>query len=138
VRTLVIVLALIGLGCSTKVDHEKQFEERMKNVTLVGYSTRLNKEGTFGPERYKIESVTKVGGETWMFNATMNYSGKEISFPIPITVKWAGKAAVITMEDLTIPTVGTWTAHIVLSGDQYAGTWSGEKGGGQMFGKIER
>jgi hypothetical protein len=46
------------------------------------------------------------------------------------------KAAVITMEDLTIPGVGTWTAHIVLSGDQYAGTWSGKRGGGQMFGKI--
>ena len=133
-RYFVFLLALVS--CSKPPDHEKAFEERMKNVTLVGYSTRTNKEGTFGPERYKIESVSKMAGDTWMFKSKMNYDGNEISVPIPITVKWAGKAAVITLEDLTIPGVGTWTAHVVLSGDQYAGTWSGKRGGGQMFGKI--
>jgi len=32
--------------------------------------------------------------------------------------------------------MGTFTARVVLYRDQYAGTWSGEKSGGQMFGKI--
>jgi hypothetical protein len=45
---------------------------------------------------------------------------------------------VITLTDFAIPGVGTWTARVLLYRDQYAGTWSGKRGGGQMFGKIVR
>ncbi|MBM3787961.1 MAG: hypothetical protein FJW30_26735 [Acidobacteria bacterium] len=131
-----LALFVFLVGCGAKADHEKEFETRMKGVTLVGSSTRTNKDGVFGPERYRIDSVTKAAGDTWIFQTRMNYSGKEIAVPIPVPVRWVGKTPVIAMEDLTIPGVGTWTAHIVLSGDQYAGTWKGEKGGGQMFGRI--
>lgn len=137
-KTLALFLAAAVLSAedAAQLANEKAFEERMKGVTLVGYSTRLDREGNFGPERYKIDSVTKTSGETWLFKARMSYQGKEVAVPIPITIKWAGKAPVITLEDFTIPGFGAWTAHVVLSGNQYAGTWSGKNGGGQMYGKI--
>ena len=135
---------LVGLlllsGCaktvSQQADYERLFQERMQNVTLLGYSTRTNKEGTFGPEKYKIESVSKVSGDTWLFKTRLRYDGKDLPVPIPITLKWAGDTPVITLTDMTIPGVGTWTARVMLYRDQYAGTWSGKNHGGQMFGKI--
>ena len=137
-KTLALFLAAFAVTAqdAAQLANEKAFEERMKGVTLVGYSTRLDREGTFGPERYKIDSVAKSSGETWVFKTRMTHQGKEIPVSFPITIKWAGKAPVITLEDFTIPGFGTWTAHVVLSGNQYAGTWSGKSGGGQMYGKI--
>jgi hypothetical protein len=110
----------------------------MAGVTLVGHSTRLSREGVFGPEHYYIDAINHVSGDTWLFRTRLRYHGTEIPVPIPLSVQWAGDTPVITLTDLAIPGVGKYTARIVLYREQYAGTWSGEKGGGQMFGKIVR
>ena len=136
VYLLLILLAACGNPVTQQAEYERLLQERMRNVTLVGHSTRTNKEGTFGPERYKIESIRKVSGDTWLFQTRLRYDGKDLPVPIPVTLKWAGDTPVITLTDLTIPGVGTWTARVLLYRDQYAGTWSGKTHGGQMFGKI--
>jgi hypothetical protein len=110
----------------------------MSGVTLVGNSTRLNRDGVFGPERYHIDGINHVTGDTWLFRTRLNYHDKEIPVPIPLSVKWAGDTPVITLTDLAIPGVGTYSARVVLYRDQYAGTWNGQRGGGQLFGKIVR
>jgi hypothetical protein len=137
---LLVFLLVLAAGCGNKVsqqaEYERLFQERMQNVTLVGYSTRTNKEGTFGPEKYKIESISKISGDTWLFKTRLRYDGKDLPVPIPISVVWSGDTPVITLTDMTIPGVGTWTARVMLYRDQYVGIWSGEKHGGQMFGKI--
>jgi hypothetical protein len=127
-----------GRPAQSEVERNRAFTQSMAGVTLVGSSTRLNREGLSGPERYHIDGVTHVSGDTWLFRARLNYHGKEIPVPIPLSVKWAGDTPVITLTDLAIPGVGTWTARVLLYRDQYAGTWSGQKGGGQLFGKIVR
>ncbi len=136
VYLLLILLAACGNPVTQQAEYERLLQERMRNVTLVGHSTRTNKEGTFGPEKYKIESIRKVSGDTWLFQTRLRYDGKDLPVPIPVTLKWAGDTPVITLTDLTIPGVGTWTARVLLYRDQYAGTWSGKTHGGQMFGKI--
>ena len=50
----------------------------------------------------------------------------------------AGAVNAVWAADLAIPGLGSYTARVLLYRDQYAGTWSGKKGGGQMFGKIVR
>jgi hypothetical protein len=139
----VAILAVTANGCSKKAptpqdEVEKQFTQMMTGVTLVGQSTRLNREGVSGNEKYVIEKVSKVGGETWLIHSRLQYGSHDIPVPVPVTIKWAGDTPVITLTDLAIPGVGTYTARILLYRDQYAGTWSGQKGGGQMFGKIVR
>lgn len=136
-----LLAALLLLTACSKTDtlqaqYETKFQNDMRGVTLVGYSTRTNKEGTFGPEKYKIESVSKITGDSWLFQTRLRYDGKDLPVPIPITVKWAGDTPVITLTDLTIPGVGTWTARVMLFRDQYVGIWSGKNHGGQMYGKI--
>jgi hypothetical protein len=135
------LIALALSGCSRKsagdaATLESQFQEMMSGVTLVGYSTLSHRDGTSGEERYSIDKVSKVGGDTWMFQARMRLGTHEVPLPIPVTIKWAGDTPVITLTDMTIPGFGSYTARVVLYRDQYAGTWSGKRGGGQMFGKI--
>ncbi|HYP09669.1 MAG TPA: hypothetical protein VER03_25820 [Bryobacteraceae bacterium] len=110
----------------------------MSGSTMVGYSSRDNKPGISGEERYHIDKVTRLGGDTWLFQTRMAYAGKEIPFPVPVKILWAGDTPVITLTDMSIPGVGTYTARVVLYRDRYAGTWSGNTQGGQLFGKIVR
>lgn len=118
---------------------EKQFSQMMTGATLVGHSTRLDKDGIAGNENYVIDKLSKLIGDTWILQARIQYGTHEVPVPVPITVKWAGDTPMITMTDLSIPGVGTYTARVLFYRDQYAGTWSGQKGGGgQVFGKIVR
>ena len=144
ILTMMQLSMLLVAGCARKpgadpnAELEKRFQEMMSGVTLVGHSTRLNKEGIFGEERYVIDKVSKLAGDTWLFHARLQYSSHDIPVPVPVAVEWAGDTPVITLTDLTIPGLGTYTARVLLYRDQYAGTWSGKDHGGQLFGKIMR
>ncbi len=119
-----------------KADLERRFEAMMSGVTLVGHSASPGREGASAEERYVIEKVTKLAGDTWLFEARLQYGGHDIPVPVPVQIKWAGDTPVITLTDLTIPGAGTYTARVLLYRDQYAGTWSSKDHGGQLFGKI--
>ena len=141
----VLTISLVFLfGCSRKpavestLELEKQFEQMMTGVVLVGHSTLDNKEGISGEERYSIDRVSRLGGDVWTFTARMNLGGHEIPLPIPVTIKWAGDTPVITVTDLSIPRMGSYTARVVLYRNRYAGTWSGKDHGGELFGTIVR
>ncbi len=43
----------------------------------------------------------------------------------------------VSLTDLTIPGLGTFTARVLFYEDRYAGTWQHGKVGGHMFGKIQ-
>jgi hypothetical protein len=141
---LVLLSVVIALSdCSKKAvttqeQLDRKFQETMKGVTLVGRSTRLQDDKIIGEEKYVIEGVSKLAGDTWLFRSRLQYGGHDIPLPLPVTIKWAGDTPVITLTDLSIPGMGTYTARVILYRDQYAGTWSGKKGGGQIFGKIVR
>jgi len=139
-----LLLALIALSaCSRKAvttqdELDRTFEQMMKGVTLAGRSSRLHDDKIIGEEKYVIESVSKVSGDTWLFHTRLQYGGHDVPLPLPVIIKWAGDTPVITLTDLAIPGMGTYSARVVLYRDQYAGTWNGQHGGGQVFGKILR
>lgn len=145
-KTLLIAALLFATGCSrsggTQADptaeRNRKFAESMSGITLVGNSTRWGREGLSKEERYRIDGVTHVTGDTWMFRTRLQYDGHDIPVPIPISVLWAGDTPVITLTELTIPKAGTFTARVLIYRDQYAGTWSGGNHGGQLFGKVVR
>ena len=139
---LILIISCLGCGRNQPPDHQagrdRQFQQMMSGVTLVGRSTSWGREGLSGEERYIIDKVSKVAGDTWLFQTRIKYGNTDVPVPIPITILWAGDTPVITLTDLTIPGVGTYTARVVIYRDQYAGTWSGKNVGGQLFGRVVR
>lgn len=139
---LATILLLLYAGCARKAnfdiqaDLEQKFQQMMSGVTLIGHSASLTDESVAGEEKYVIEKVSKLRGETWLFHVRMQYGSHDIPVPLPVTIKWAGDTPVITITNLTIPGLGTYTARVLLHEDQYAGTWSSKDHGGQVFGKI--
>lgn len=151
-RSLVAVLscaslALILVAPAPVVAQEKSEEERfqafakmMANVKMVGAFTVV---GQADPPKqdgaYVIKSVRKVPeGDYWVFDALVQHDGKEMPLQIPIEVKWSGDTPVITLENLTIPSLGTFSARIVLYRDAYAGMWVHGNVKGHMYGVIEK
>jgi hypothetical protein len=146
-NTWIVVTILVGpllAGCGhksvadPKAALEEQFRSMMSGVTLVGQSVSPDHEGLSGEERYVIEKATKLTGDTWLLQARLQYGSHDIPVPVPVQIKWAGDTPVITLTDLAIPGVGTYTARVLIYRDQYAGTWSSQDHGGQLFGKIVR
>jgi hypothetical protein len=121
-----------------ETQRNQKFEQMMSGATLVGHSARFDQDGSSGEERYAIDKVSRLTGDTWLFQTRLKYGLHEIPVPIPLQIQWAGDTPVITLTDLTIPGVGTYTARVLLYHDQYAGTWNGGSASGQVFGKIVR
>lgn len=122
-------------------DLERQFVERMTNVSMIGTFTvdgrqRRNPE----PDRYDIASVQKVGDNLWQFNAKMECCGSEGKGVIPIVVpmRFFGDTPMIEMTETTLPGIGTFTVRVFFYGDRYSGTWQHGAVGGHMSGKIEK
>ena len=142
--SLVTMLALAGCtrepppGAEARAERERAFKEMMTNVSLVGQSTSFDREGIVGKEEYVIEKVSRIAGDRWLLHTTMKLGSGDVTVPIPIIILWAGDTPVITLTDLSIPGIGSYSARVLLFRDHYAGTWTGAEGGGHVFGKIVR
>ncbi len=142
--TLVLMLAFAGCsresdpGAEEQAARDRAFEEMMTNVSLVGRSTSFEGEGITAEEEYVIEKVSRVAGDRWLFHTTMKLGSGDVTVPIPVTILWAGDTPVITLTDLSIPGMGSYSARVLLFRDHYAGTWITASGGGHVFGDIVR
>lgn len=150
---LVVVVALaifaggwlvgrLGIGAvvdpASLSDLERQFAERMRNVTLVGSFTIAGSEDRAPrPDRYDIVSVEKVGDNLWRFNASVQ-RGVSGAIPIVVPMRWNGDTPMIMMTDTSLPGIGTFTVRLFFYGDRYAGTWQHGNTGGHMSGRIEK
>jgi hypothetical protein len=117
---------------------EKQFQEALNNVTLIGYFTQGD-GAELHDDKYVIERVTKVKEDTWKFEARIQYNKKDFKVAMPLPVKFAGDTPVISLTNFTVPGFGSFTARVVMYNGAYAGTWgsAGANGhGGKLFGKI--
>ena len=121
---------------------EKQFEQTMSGAVLVGrFSDAARPNAAPKEDRYTIQRVSKIadgGGDRWLFICRIGFGRKELSVPLTIPVKWAGDTPVISVTDMTIPGMGTYTARVMIYADEYAGTWSGGTHRGHLWGRIER
>lgn len=114
-------------------------EKQLSGTKFTGAFTIDGKTGEPTKEEYTILSVKKIGkGDLFLFQARVKYGKTDITLPMPLPIKWAGDTPVISMDKLSIPGLGTFSAHVVIDGDKYAGTWKHGKVGGHLFGSIGR
>jgi hypothetical protein len=118
---------------------EAFFRTLMTNVKLSGqFTIEGGKEGALFKDDYVISSAVKLGkGDLWLLTSRIRYGKVDLTVPVPVAVKWAGETPVITLDDVSIPGLGNFSAHIVLDRGKYAGTWTHDDKGGHMFGIIQ-
>jgi outer membrane protein assembly factor BamB len=136
----VVAAALPGFAQYDRAELEAEFARKMSGVRMVGTYTDDARPPGSAPEEdgYTIEKVTKLENGRWRFDAQISFRTVEITIPFTLDVEWAGDTPVICVTDMGVPGLGTYTARILIYGDEYAGTWRGSKHGGHMFGRIER
>ena len=117
----------------------QKFVGQLNNVKLTGHFTVSGKDQPPRKETYEILGIQKLGdGDLWLFTAIFKKGGEQITLPIPLPVKWAGSKPVIHMDNLTIPTMGTFSAFVIFDDDRYAGTWAHGKTTGHLYGTITK
>ena len=119
---------------------DERFKKLVTNMKLSGYfSVDGQAPGEFAKDEYVITSATKLAGteDLWALTSRIKYGDVDLTVPVPVLVKWAGETPVITVEDFTIPGLGTFGARVVIDRDRYAGTWSHDETGGHLFGALE-
>ena len=126
-------------GAAIKERYAK-FTEQMLNTKLVGQFTVTGKDDRPpSKEEYTIHKVEKLPeGDTWLFHSRIKYGKHDLAIPLPIDVKWAGDTPVLTVDNLTIPGMGTFSSRVVLHDQKYAGTWRHDEVSGHLFGTIEK
>ena len=120
-------------------DRFEKFSKSMQGVRFTGFFTIDGSDRPPSEETYEIHSVQKFGEEDlWIFTARIKYGKKDITLPMPLPVKWVGEIPVITMHNFNIPGLGTFSAHVVIDGKKYAGTWSHEKSAGTSTERFQK
>ena len=87
-------------------------------------------------ENYEISSAVHLGGDLWLISSRIRYGDVDATVPVPVAVKWEGTTPVITLDEVTLPGMGTFSARVLFHGNRYAGTWQHDAVGGLMFGRV--
>lgn len=119
---------------------EKELERKLSGATFTGNFTlgKVTPETKLKEDRYTITKATKLKDDFWMIQTRIQYGGHDVTVPLPLRIVWAGDTPVITLDDLPVPGLGSFTARVLIYKDEYAGTWSGKDHGGHLFGRIEK
>jgi len=141
-RLLSIALLFISLVSfaeeKSQDEMETSFSAMLKNSYLRGTWVPVKGDDTESEkgDSYQVVRATKIKGDSWEIVSRTNYQGKEIEFPIPVIIKWAGDTAVMILDE--IPTAGgkKYSARVMFHKDRYAGSWWGKNQPGGLLSGI--
>lgn len=132
----------------SRAELEKQFEEKLTGATLIGVWQMTGEGGLSGqavltapkPDQYNISKVAKISDDYWVITARIQYAEKDVNIPVPVRVIWAEDTAIITLNDLAMPLLGTYSARVMIHHGFYSGVWycGGKNYGGVMQGRITK
>ena len=114
---------------------EEAFRQSMSGVALEGFFT-VGDGAELRKERYEIAKVSKLGGDIWVFQARIQYGSRDVTVPVPVRMEWAGDTPVLSLTEVAIPGLGTFTARVLFYDRQYVGVWRHGEVGGLHFGQI--
>lgn len=124
---------------------ESKFIAMLKDATLKGTWAPVA-QGRLGSEKgddtYRIARVEKGEGGKWSVVSIFKFREREMEFPISCTVKFAGDAAVLILDNVRAgPGSANWSARVMFHDDVYAGRWwetANKEHGGTIAGTITR
>jgi hypothetical protein len=130
----------------TAEERDERFARYMTGAKLVGRFTRVTADQAARPdaegmpeEEYLIKRCEKLPQENlFRFTARIRYGETDIEVPMDLPVQWADRTPVITLDNLWIPGLGTFSSRVLIHDGRYAGTWQHGDRGGHLFGAIQR
>lgn len=156
--TIIVALAALAQGAlwplqsapasaparPTRAELEKRLEAQLNGVTLKGTSQITGEDGLKGkaplsppqPEQYIILSAHKADGDWWLLRARIQYGEHDLELPLRLKVTWADDTPIITVDEMTFPGMGTYSARVMIYRNFYCGTWFGDCYGGVLSGQI--
>jgi hypothetical protein len=143
-----LVSLLLALPLSLAVlrqDDGADQEAREEALALLLTDARLtgiftdDTRPTEPPQRdsYSISKAECLEDGIWRIEALIEYGKNSVKVPLFIKIRWAGDTPVMTLDELEVPGLGTFTCRILFHGRSYAGIWRGAGHGGAMSGVIE-
>lgn len=131
----------VAIDDETQSDSSKfeALEAMLNQVALRGMFTIDGEDlSNLKEESYEIRSAKKTpDGDLWAINCRIKYGSIDVVLPIIVDIKWAENTPVVTLDELTIPGMGTFSARVVFHDKKYAGTWRHDEVAGHLFGIIE-
>jgi hypothetical protein len=126
-------------------DVEAKFVAMLKNATLKGTWAPVQ-QNQLGPERgndtYRIARAEKTNSGKWAIVYVLNVQGRQVEYPIPASVKFAGDTAVLILDNVRAgPGAANWSARVMFFDDVYTGRWwetANKNHGGTIAGTITR
>jgi hypothetical protein len=130
-------------------DAVENAEELPREQRLANYLTGAKFVGAFtvdktGAEKLKEETYTinkcekLPEADMYRLTAKIKYGDTDGEFPMDLKILWSGDTPVITLDQVWIPGLGTFSARVLILNGRYAGTWDHGPVGGHMFGRIEK
>ncbi|HVV99959.1 MAG TPA: hypothetical protein VHB77_06450 [Planctomycetaceae bacterium] len=119
---------------------EKELQETLSGSALVGHFSVDGQNSGKPPaeERYTITKAQKLKDDYWLLMTRIQYGGKDLTLPLTLKIVWADDTPMITLTDLTIPGLGTFTSRVMIYRGRYAGTWQHGEVGGHLWGRVEK
>jgi hypothetical protein len=135
---------------SQKLQQETSKRGNQLNKSLKTFLTEITFRGHFTTDKkgseeelpkqdeYTITSAILVGGDYWLLTSRIRYRDIDVTLPVPVTIHWSATTPVITLEEVTLPGMGAFSARVLLHKNQYAGTWQHDDVGGHLFGTLSK
>jgi hypothetical protein len=128
----------------TRAELESQFATMLTGVTLRGSWQMTRSADDDGlrrlseplPESYTIISAVKAREDWWTITARIQFADKDLTLPVTVRVVWAEDTPIITLDEITLPVLGTYSARVLIYRGFYSGTWFGGDHGGVLSGQI--
>lgn len=124
----------------TRAELEAQLAETLTDAVLTGTWQLIEGDGLGKPktDKYTILKAQKFVGDFWLITVRIEYGDKDVTVPLPLRIVWAGDTPVITLSDLNVPGIGTYSARVMIHRNLYSGTWFGVGYGGVLSGTITK
>jgi hypothetical protein len=119
---------------------EQRIANYLTGSRFIGsYSIDSKEIGPLKEEAYTISKVEKLPeADRYRLTARIQYGDTDGEFPMDLQILWAGNTPVITLDQVWIPGLGTFSARVLIHKDRYSGTWDHDAVGGHLFGRIEK
>lgn len=138
-----VKLAIKPVDPANDLDQSSREQRLAKYLTGAKFVGSFSVDGTgsdkLKEETYIISKCEKLpAADMYRLTARIKYGDTDGEFPMELKILWAGDTPVITLDQLWIPGLGTFSSRVLILNGRYAGTWDHGSVGGHLFGRIER